>query len=386
MKDKLDDVRTILEDGVYKGHKFTEESKRKVRHSIKKKNTNWFPIILTVAVASGFYGFGAFYLINEWDLFNQNNSQSAEERKEPLHTANADLDLNVDLNGDLPEDIPLKVNDELLGSISLPLNIENVIPSVFSKPLISARTESDGYNISLTYSGDFFEINLIENVDSPENIENYKNVRDKIWTDEETLLINGQDAFYSADQKEMHIFTKEKYFILHGADKEQLLQIANIIDTEKPVQKINLVKYEEVMMENVELTEIQQPILLPLDFHEKVDFLKNNKSPFVTAEKNDTSFMVIFSYSSPINTNDISVTQHYSESENGNQHIIEQIQRTYTLEKEVEINDRKIFLYSNGLYYKAYFTHQNNLLTVESLISSIPIEKIEDILTAIEIE
>ena len=31
MKNKLDDVRTILEDGVYKGHKFTEASKRKVR-------------------------------------------------------------------------------------------------------------------------------------------------------------------------------------------------------------------------------------------------------------------------------------------------------------------------------------------------------------------
>ena len=150
----------------------------------------------------------------------------------------------------------------------------------------------------------------------------------------------------------------------------------------------SLVKYEEIMMESAELSEIQQPILLPLDLNEKVEFLKNNKSPFVIAEKNDTSFMVIFSYSSPINTNDISVTQHYSESENGNgnQHIIEQIQRTYTLEKEVEINDRKIFLYSDGIHFKAYFTHQNNLFTVEGLISSIPIESIEEILTAIEIE
>lgn len=380
MKDKLDDVRTILEDGVYKGHKFTEESKRKVRISSKKKNTTWFPNFLTVAVALGFVGFGFFFVTQELGLFEKKSLQASVENKNNEPTIIEPLDLN----GDLSEDLPLIVNDDLLENLSLPIDIQNVIPTISSKPQIYARTVSDGYQISLTYYGDKFAVNMIENVDLPKNIEEYKRTRNKIWADEETLLINGHDAFYSLDQKEMHLFTKEKYFILHGADKEQLLQIANMVDTEKPVQKINLVKYEEVMMESAELSEIQQPILLPLDLNEKVEFLKDTKSPVVTARKNDTAFEAMIGYSSPIDTYDIFVTQNYNQ--NGNQHVIQRIQRDYTLEKEVEINNRKIFLYSNGFHYKAYFTHQNNLFTVDSVISSIPIESIEEILAAIEIK
>ncbi|MGB2993748.1 MAG: NUMOD3 domain-containing DNA-binding protein [Paenisporosarcina sp.] len=380
MKDKLDDVRTILEDGVYKGHKFTEESKRKVRNSIKGKNNNWFPNFLTVAVALGFVGFGFFFVTQELGLFEKESLQASVENKNNEPT----IIEPIDLNGDLPEDLPLIVNEDLLENLSLPIDIQNVIPKISSKPQIYARTVSDGYQISLTYYGDKFAVNMIENVDLPKNIEEYKRTRNKIWTDEETLVIKGHDAYYSVDQKEMHLFTKEKYFILHGAEEEQLLEIANMVDTEKPVQKINLVKYEEVMMESAELSEIQQPILLPLDLNEKVEFLKDTKSPVVTARKNDTAFEAMIGYSSPIDTLDIFVTQRYSQ--NGNQHIIQQIQRDYTLEKEVEINNRKIFLYSNGFHHKAYFTHHNNLFTVDGVISSIPIESIEEILAAIEIE
>ncbi|MGB5944474.1 NUMOD3 domain-containing DNA-binding protein, partial [Paenisporosarcina sp.] len=256
MKDKLDDVRTILEDGVYKGHKFTEESKRKVRNSIKGKNNNWFPNFLTVAVALGFVGFGFFFVTQELGLFEKESLQASVENKNNEPT----IIEPIDLNGDLPEDLPLIVNEDLLENLSLPIDIQNVIPKISSKPQIYARTVSDGYQISLTYYGDKFAVNMIENVDLPKNIEEYKRTRNKIWTDEETLVIKGHDAYYSVDQKEMHLFTKEKYFILHGAEEEQLLEIANMVDTEKPVQKINLVKYEEVMMESAELSEIQQPI------------------------------------------------------------------------------------------------------------------------------
>jgi hypothetical protein len=379
MKDKLDDVRSILEDGVYKGHKFTEESKRKVRNSIKKKNTTWFPTFLTVAVACGFVGFGFFFVTQELGLFEKESLQAAVENKNNEPTIIKPLDLN----GDLSEDLPLIVNDDLLENLSLPIDIQNVIHTISSKPQISARTVSDGYQISLTYYGDKFEVNLIENVDLPKNIEEYKRTRNKIWADEETLLINGHDAYYSVDQKEMHIFTKEKYFILHGVGKEQLLKIAGMIDTEKPVQKIELIVYEDVIMSNIEVSEIKQKVYLSTEFHRNVEFLKASEPPFVTAQKNDTAFAVRYHYAAPTDLSELMVEQHYSE--NGNSHIIQQINRDFTLEKEVEMSDRKIFLYSNGFHHAGYFTYQNNLFEVRTM-NSISLEHVQEILTAIRIE
>jgi len=379
MKDKLDDVRTILEDGVYKGHKFTEESKRKVRNSIKKKNNNWFPIFLTAAVACGFVAFGFFFVTQELGLFEKESLQATVENKNNEPTTIEPLDLN----GDLSEDLTLTVNDDLLENLSLPIDIQNVIPTIASKPQIYARTVSDGYQISLTYYGDKFAVNMIENVDLPKNIEEYKRNRSKIWTDEETLVIKGHDAYYSVDQKEMHIFTKEKYFILHGAEEEQLLEIANMVDTEKPVQKIDLVKYEEDIMYGTEVSEIKQKVYLSTKFHENVEFLKAIKPPFVTARKNDTAFAVQFAYAAPTDSSELMVTQHYSK--NGNSHIIQDLKRDYTLEKEVKLNDRKIFLFSNGMHHSGYFTYQNNLFKVDTM-NSIPLKHIQEILSGIEIE
>ncbi len=379
MKDNLDDVRSILEDGVYKGHQFTEESKRKVRTSIKKKNTTWFPNFLTVSVACGFVGFGFFFVTQELGLFEKESLQSSVEHKNNEPT----IIEHLDLNGDLSEDLPLIVNDDLLENLSLPIDIQNVIPTISSKPQISARTVSEGYQISLTYYGDKFEVNMIENVDLPKNIEEYKSTRNKIWADEETLLINGHDAYYSVNQKEMHLFTKEKYFILHGVEKEQLLKVAGMIDTEKPVRKIELIVYEDAIMSNTEVSEIKQKVYLSPEFHRNVEFLKASEAPFVTAQKNDTAFAVRFHYSAPTDLSELIVVQHYSE--NGNKQVIYQLQRDYTLEKEVELSDRKILLFSNGMHHSGYFTYQNNLFKVDTM-NSIPLEHIQEILSAIEIE
>ncbi|MFC6039650.1 hypothetical protein ACFPYN_09490 [Paenisporosarcina macmurdoensis] len=378
MKDKLDDVRSILEDGVYKGHQFTEESKRKVRKSIKKKNTTWFPTVLTVAVACGFVGFGFFFVTQELGLFEKESLQASVENKNNEPTIIEPLDLN----GDLSEDLPLIVNDDLLENLSLPIDIQNVIPTISSKPQISARTVSDGYQISLTYYGDKFEVNMIENVDLPKNIDEYKRTRNKIWADEETLLINGHDAFYSVDQKEMHLFTKEKYFILHGVEKEQLLTLASLIDTKKPVQEIELKEYEEVIMYNAELSDIKQKVYLKTDFNENSEFLKDIDTPLITVQKNDSAFAIRHHFASPTDSSELMVEQHYSE--NGNTHIIQQINRDYTLEKEVEMSDRKLYLFSNGLHHVGYFTYQNNLFEVRTM-NSIPLEHLQEILSGIKL-
>ena len=376
MKKKLNDLPSIMEKGVYNEQIFTEESKRNVRNRIKKRNSNVIPTILTISVACGFFGLGAFYIIQELDLFDQNTLQTSEEIKMPVSIA------PIDLNGDLSADLPLMINDELIGSLSLPLEIQEVVPSVSSKPTISARTISEGYSISLTFPGDGFEVNMIENVELPESIEQYKKTRTQIWSDEETILINGNDAFFSVDQKEMHIFTQEKYFILHGVEKEQLLNLAGMIDTKKPVQEIELKEYEEVIMYNIELSDINQKIYLPTDFHKNVEYLKDSKAAFVKAEKNETAFTIRFGYSAPTDSSELMVEQHYSE--NGNSHIIQQINRDYTLEKEVEMTDRKIFLYSNGFHHAGYFTYQNNLFEVRTM-NSVSLEHIQEILSGIKL-
>lgn len=376
MKNKLYDLPSIMEKGVYNGQIFTEESKRNIRNRIKKRNSNVIPTILTISVACGFFGLGAFYILQELDLFEKDTPQTAEEIKMPVSIA------PIDLNGDLSADLPLMINDELIGSLSLPLDIQEVVPSVSAKPIISAITLIDGYNISLTFPGEGFEVNIIENVDLPENIEQYKKTRANIWPDEETIVINGNDAYYSADQKEMHLFTHEKYFILHGVGKEQLLNIAGLIKTDKPVQQIELKTYDEVIMYNAQLSDIKQKVFLPTDFHESVDYLKDGDAAFVTVQKNETSFSIRLHYSAPTDSSELIVVQQYNK--NGNSNIIQQIQRDYTLEKEVEMSDRKIFLYSNGFHHVGYFTYQNNLFEV-STMNSVSLEHVQQILSGIKL-
>ncbi|WP_342541943.1 hypothetical protein MHH33_12820 [Paenisporosarcina sp. FSL H8-0542] len=236
MNHKLEDLRTIMENGVYKGQTFSEESQKKVRNRIQKQKMFFLPKILTIAVALGFFGLGIFYIFQEIGLTKQEPFQSTEGKNIPI---------SADLNGELSADVPIAINDELLVSLSLPLEIQNVAPSFIEQPQISGRTTTDGYSVFLTYSGDDYEIEMIENVDLPENINQHKQTRTKIGPDEEPIRINGYDAYYSDKQKKIQVYAIEKIFTLHGlhgVEKDHLLTLALMIDLNKPVQKIKLIE------------------------------------------------------------------------------------------------------------------------------------------------
>lgn len=367
-----------MEKEVYNGQKFTEESKNNVRNSIKKRNRLLLPNFLTIAAACSFFGLGTFYIATETGLFQADPTHTSNENKVSV------VESPLDLNGDLPPNQPLMINDELINSLSLPLEIQSAVPSVSSKPIISAKTISEGYSVSLTFPGDGFEVNMIENVVPFESIEKYKETRTPIWSDEKNIKINGYDAFYSDDQKELHVFMPEKYFILHGAaEEDQMLVLALMIDHNKPVQGIELKKYEDVIMDSVEPAEIKQKVYLSSDFHKQVTYLKSSEEALMTAEKNETAFTIRLHYSAPIDSSELMVEQHYNA--NGHENKIDQIRQSYSLVKEMEMDDRKLLLYSNEFWHLGYFTYENNLFEVRTM-NSVSLEHVEEILNSIQLK
>ncbi|MGB2993906.1 MAG: signal peptidase I [Paenisporosarcina sp.] len=75
MTNKLTNLRAAMDNTVFKGQKFTDESKRNVRNRISKKHIriNLIPNFLTLTIAVGFLGFGAYFMGEELNLFNQGN-------------------------------------------------------------------------------------------------------------------------------------------------------------------------------------------------------------------------------------------------------------------------------------------------------------------------
>ena len=57
-----------MDNTVFKGQKFSEESKRNVRNRLEKQPTRvyWIPNILTLAIAVGFLGFSAYFIGQEY--------------------------------------------------------------------------------------------------------------------------------------------------------------------------------------------------------------------------------------------------------------------------------------------------------------------------------
>jgi len=77
MRDKLTDLRAAMDNTVFKGQKFSEESKRNVRNRLKKQPTRvyWIPNILTLTIAFCFLGFSAYFIGQELNLFHQDNQK-----------------------------------------------------------------------------------------------------------------------------------------------------------------------------------------------------------------------------------------------------------------------------------------------------------------------
>lgn len=71
MKDRLSELRTSMDNTVFKDEKFTEQNKRNVRNGIHKKSIrrNWVPNFLTATFAIAFLVWVAYFIGEELELF-----------------------------------------------------------------------------------------------------------------------------------------------------------------------------------------------------------------------------------------------------------------------------------------------------------------------------
>jgi signal peptidase I len=104
MRDKLTDLRAAMDNTVFKGQKFSDESKRNLRKRLEKKPTRayWIPNILTLAIAVGFLGFSAYFIGQELNMFNQDNQKTILSDKTRIIETITDVNTKPEIESVVP--------------------------------------------------------------------------------------------------------------------------------------------------------------------------------------------------------------------------------------------------------------------------------------------
>lgn len=389
MEDKLKNLRSVMKQTVFAEQRFGDQQKRMIRHKVKAESNmrHWWPSTLSIIFVVFFLGFGVYLVSGETSLSNNADNLKTEKIAEPKNAPGEESDGSQSaIQVDLAEDTPLEINEELRANLSIPLNLRDELPYVNAKPTVAATAHLTGYNVSVYYpiETDPYQIALIENVEAPNLIAEALANRVPVAKDEQEVEMNGHTAFYSEDQKEMHIFTKERYFTVFGAEKEKLFEIASLIDLNKPIAPIAIKKSEFADMETVDLTEIEEKNYIPADFHERVEFLQANTQSLSLAAKGHGNSSITNHYKSPITGFDIVVEQLYDMS--GTHSLSNQIIASKDLVRTVEAENRTIQLMTDGQNYTGYFIEGNYSFLVTGDKESIGLEQVEEILRAIELK
>lgn len=389
MEDKLKNLRSAMKQTVFSEQRFGDQQKRMIRHKAKAESNmrHWWPSTLSIIFVVFFLGFGVYLVNGEHSPSNNADNLKTEKIAEPVNAPGEESDGSQSaIQVDLPEDTPIEINEELRANLSIPLNLRDELPYVNTKPTVAATAHKTGYNVSVYYpmKSDTHQIALVENVEAPDLIADTLVNRVPIAEDEQEVEMNGHTAFYSEDQKEMHIFTKERYFTVFGAEKEKLFEIASLIDLTKPVAAIAIKELEFANMETVELTEIEEKNYIPVDFHERVEFLQASAQPITLASKGEGVSWIANHYTSPITGFDIVVEQMYEAS--GEHKLATHSLSSKDLISTIELEDRTILLMTDGQNYTGYFAEGNYSFLVTGDEGSIGLEQVEEILQAIELK
>lgn len=385
MKDDLQDLRKKMDSTIYKNKKFSPQRKQEVMQKVKntERGNVWIPRSLTTVFLVAFLGLGLYLTMG-----SPSEEASLENRAENEPTVIASPDhseeTEVSLESDLPINTLLELTDAFKANLSIPLNLRELLPAVESKPAVTANTLHNGYRTHVTYPMNSYTIELIESVETEKRILEELNAHVPIAADQQTLDIKGHPAFYSEDQKELHIFTEERYFTVYGAEKNLLMEIADLIELDKPLAPVELKEMPNTAMETVELSQIEQSNYIPADFHKRTEFLREESAPLVLAAKGETSSSIRNHYSSPLSPTGIIVEQLYDAS--GKNYLMNHISAAYDIVQTVQQKDRTLFLMTDGMNYGGYFETANYSFWVNANQESITLDAVEEILSAIQVE
>jgi translation initiation factor RLI1 len=127
----------------------------------------------------------------------------------------------------------LPITDEIISTLSIPLNAHEKIKSLAGEPIVSAETRPVGITISVEYRED--DVFLHESSNPYNDVEQMTNeAKDWYITKDgvEELEIGGYPAIFndSGYWNTLHVITKEKFFTITANDERELLiDIANLI-------------------------------------------------------------------------------------------------------------------------------------------------------------
>lgn len=389
MEDKLKNLRSAMKQNVFAEQRFGHQQKRMIRHKVKAESTmrHWWPSVSSILFVVFFLGFGVYLVSGVHNPSNNAGNLKTKEIAELVNEPKEESDGSQSaIQVDLAEDTPIEINEELRANLSIPLNLRDELPYVNAKPTVAATAHKTGYNVSVYYSteSDTHQIALVENVEAPDLIADTLANRLPIAKDEQEVEMNGHTAFYSENQKEMHIFTKERHFTVFGAEKEKLFEIASLIDLTKPVAPIAIKKSEFADMDTVDLTEIEEKNYIPANFHERVEVLQANTQPNTLASKGKGVSWIANHYTSPITGFDIVLEQLYEAS--GEHKLATHNLASKDLIRTIELEDRTILLMTDGKNYTGYFAEGNYSFLVTGDEDSIRLEQVAEILQAIELK
>ncbi len=389
MEDKLKNLRPAMKQTVFAEQRFGDQQKRMIRHKVEAESNmrHWWPRTLSILFVVFFLGFGVYLISEEHNPSNNAGNLKTEKIAEPKNVPGEESDGSQSaIQVDLAEDTPIEINEELRANLSIPLNLRDELPYVNAKPTVAATAHKTGYNVSVYYpmESDTHQIALVENVEAPDLIADTLANRVPIAEDEQEVQFNGHTVFHSEDQKEMHIFTMERYFTIFGAEKEKLFEIASLIDLTKPVAAIAIKELEFADMETVELAEIEEKNYIPANFHKRVEFLQDNTQSNTLASKGKGVSWIANHYTSPITGFDIVVEQMYEAS--GEHKMANHILASKDLIRTIELEDRTILLLTDGQNYTGYFAEGNYSFLVTGDEDSIRLDEVEEILKAIELK
>lgn len=385
MNQDLDNLKKIMDESVYKEEKFTKQHKQTVLMKARrgKGRNGWIPGSLTAVFVLVFLGLGTNLMTGGFTspkisppaaVATDDSERTADKPKE----ASGFLGIS-----NLPTETPLELTPELKANVSIPLNLREVLPSIKSKPFLTATTLEEGFRIYATYPLEENTLELIESIETPEKVAEELNRHAKIDEDEQKINIKGHPAFYSEEQKEMHIFTSERYFTVYGAEKELLMEVANLIDLDQSLTPIDFTKLHLPELTVVDLSEIEETNYIG-DLHKNIQFLQGNTQASPLAAKGPEVSSIRNHYASPLTGYDNTVEQMYDAA--GKHKIAEQIIASQDIVRTVEKADRTLLLMTDGKNYSGYFVKGNYAFLVIGNKDSIGLEHVEEILMTIKME
>jgi hypothetical protein len=385
MKQDLKNLKKIMDESVYKEEKFTHQHKQTVlMKSRRGKGRNaWIPRSLTAVFVVGFLGLGA-NLVTEGFTSPDISPPAAVATDDSERAGDQPKEASGFLGiSNLPTETPLELTPEFKANVSIPLDLKEILPSIKSKPFLTATTLEEGFRIYATYTLEENTLELIESVETPEKVAKELTSHVKMAEDEQKINIKGHFAFYSEEQKEMHIFTNERYFTVYGAEKDLLLEVANLIDFDQSLTPMDFTKLQLPELTVVDLSEIEETNYIG-DLHKNIQFLQGNTQASPLAAKGPEVSSIRNHYASPLTGYDITVEQMYDAS--GKHKIAEQIIASQDIVRTVETADKTILLMTNGRNYSGYFVEGNYAFLVIGGKDSIGLENVEEILKGINLE